>query len=265
MEKNFNFMGGIVRIILNDVLIEEEIISEKISEEYQRLDKIFNFFNEESELSQLNKKRKMKISKELLDVLKKALVYSKKTKGEYDVSLGKYILERKTGRELSEIKCSYRDIKINGSQVSLENENVLVDLGSIAKGHITDKFGEILEELGIESFIIDSRGDILVKGESEIGIQNPRKEGLIEVIKLKDEAVATSGDYRQNYGGYDKSHILNQKDLISVSVIAKTAEEADVVASAIFTSGSKKTKDFIRKSVKAITIDKNLKIKHFNL
>ncbi len=261
--------GGEANIILYTPLEEEakEIIREAYSEAL-KLQKIFNFFDKESELSVLNSKRKLQVSEELLHVIKKALEFSDLTKGKYDITLGKSIRQRKNKQEVSKIKGSYKDIKINGNEITLENADVMIDLGSIAKGYITDKIAEFLKEKGLEEFIIDSRGDIVVSGNEPyaLGIKHPRQEGNIFSIKLKNQAVATSGDYNQFDKTFDKSHIINQNNVISVTIVANTLEEADAYATAFFVAKEKEREKMIKsnKFIKGMILDKKLNTSMFN-
>jgi FAD:protein FMN transferase len=263
-------LGKNIEVVFYDV--EEsiaKIIFEEIYEEGIRLQKIFNFFDQDSELSQLNKKRIIIASKELLEVIKKALVYCEKTNGEYDISIGKQIIERKKGQEITPINCSFMDIEIKENIIKLNHPDVIIDLGSIAKGYITDKLVEFVKDKGIKSGFIDSRGDIRVFGKNlqKIEIQHPRdKEKILFAINLKDSAIATSGDYNQFYQSYDKPHILRKKDLISVSVIAPTLIEADALASVIFLLEKEKREAFLKvnSQIKVFTIDKDLNEKEYN-
>ena len=202
-----------------------------------RLQKIFNFYDSDSELSRLNSRREMKASRELREVIKMALEFSSLTDGEYDISLGKQILQRKKGLGMRPIDSSYKDIEVKGDKIILHHPDALIDLGSIAKGYITDRLAEFLRGQEIKEFIIDSRGDIVVSGTfyQVIEIQHPRDadKGLFP-LKLRNQAVATSGDYKQFYGSFENSHIVNSKDVISVTVVAKTLAEADVYATVLF-------------------------------
>jgi thiamine biosynthesis lipoprotein len=150
--------GSEISFILDEVdeTISGDIVEEAF-EEGLRLQKIFNFYDEKSELSLLNRKRKLSVSDELLEVLKMALEMGKRTRGKYDITLGKQFRQRKLGSEVEKINCSYKDVKIKGNNVELMNEDVLIDLGSIAKGYITDKMAEILINNGVVSGLIDSR------------------------------------------------------------------------------------------------------------
>lgn len=263
-------LGSTIKIALYDTPKQvSDIIFPEVYLEALRLQKIFNLYDKESELSLLNKTKKQQVSPELLEVIKKALEYCKKTNGEYDISLGKQIIERKSKKQLSKQNYSYKEIIIKGNEVTLSNPEIIIDLGSIAKGYITDNLAEFIESKGIVSFFIDARGDMLSRGGygEEVTIQHPReKEKTLNPIKIKNEAIATSGDYNQFYGSYDKSHIINQKDLISVSVIANNLMDADVFASAVFLLNKKEREELIKANpkFKVQTIDKELNENFYN-
>ena len=80
------FGGEIEFIIYGESYEKVQKIIDEIYIEALKFQKIFNFFDETSELSQLNKKRKMKVSKDLLHVLRKAIQFSKITNGKYDIT-----------------------------------------------------------------------------------------------------------------------------------------------------------------------------------
>ena len=150
----------------------------------------------------------------------------------------------------------------------MNNSEILIDLGSIAKGYITDKLADFLEKNGIEEFLIDSRGDICVRGKlfHILGIQHPRKKGITCSIKIKNQAVATSGDYMQYSTKFEESHIINQKDFSSITIVAPTLEEADVYATAIFTSSKESIDKLVRlnNKIKVLIIDKSNNLKMMN-
>ena len=88
-----------------------------------------------------------------------------------------------------------------------------------------------------------------------IGLQAPRDEDdLIARLVLRDLAVATSGDYRRyaEAGGERQSHILDPqsgqsaRELISVSIIAPTAMEADALSTAFYVMGPQASLDYCR-------------------
>jgi FAD:protein FMN transferase len=270
--------GGKVGFMLYDVEKDAaELIRPALMDEAKRLQKIFNFYDEQSELSELNRKREIDISDELLEVLLCALKYAELTAGEYDISQGKIILARKKGEREPKKSCSYKDILIQkGSagkknKVTLKNDDVLIDLGSIAKGYIADKLIDFLKESGVNSALIDARGDVAIYGDEEetIWIAHPRLEGeSVGEITLKNGAVATSGDYKQYMVDYKHSHILNQKELISVTIVAESLMQADVIASAVFVTNGKTREQIISKAAangcRIFTVDENINITKYN-
>jgi thiamine biosynthesis lipoprotein len=263
-------MAGEIEFHLHNVnpAIGSEILEETYIEAL-RMQKIFNFYDSLSELSVLNKKRTIIASKELLEVLRIALDFCKKTNGAYDISLGKAILERKSGKTVSKQSCSYKNIKIIENTIIFDNKDVLIDLGSIAKGYILDKLSEYLQNIGVKEGLINCRGDIRVFGNKKelILIQHPRdKDKIITSFKIKESGIATSGDYNQYFGSFNKSHILGKKDLISVTVIAPTLTEAEVFSTSLIVLEKSKREKLIRDYPKyrVFTVDEKLEEKSYN-
>ncbi len=267
---NRKMFGKEIKIAVHDIepMLAEGVVSAAYAEGL-RLQKIFNFYDSESELSLLNKRRKLEVSAELLEVLQKSLEYCRMTDGEYDISLGEVIRSRKEGRPEPEVSYSYRDIRIQENLVNLEQQGMLVDLGSIAKGYIVDRIVHCLQSQGVLSGIVDGRGDIRVFGDNGciIGVQHPREpDKHIRTIRLTDMAVATSGDYSQYKGDFEHSHIVRKKDLISVTVIAKDLMDADAFATALSVCSIKKRKSLLdaHKTIIAMTVDRELKVDYHN-
>lgn len=268
VHKKVKLFGKEADIYIYDV---DKVLGEEAADEAFRegvhLHKVFNYYDETSELSKLNRKRSILASDELLKVMKKALDMCKLTKGQYDISLGAYAEKRKQGEELQRIRCDYTGITIKGNLITLANPNIKVDLGSIAKGYIVDRMIDCLKASGVKSALIDARGDIRLFGKAQvIGVQHPREPGkIIEWLKIKNAAVATSGDYNQYVGSFDNSHIINSKELASVTVVAKDLMTADLLATAIFVCKEKERASLLKKyKAKALTIDKGLVKKYYN-
>lgn len=124
-----------------------------------------------------------------------------------------------------------------------------IDLSAIGKGFAVDRVGDRLRELGVNDFVFELGGEILAgDGEWEVAIEKP-DPATIEIsrtVKLRNQALATSGNYRQFKpapGGL-ASHILDprtRKPIVrppcSVSVIAADCATADAWATALFVLG----------------------------
>ncbi|MEX1115692.1 MAG: FAD:protein FMN transferase [Akkermansiaceae bacterium] len=124
-----------------------------------------------------------------------------------------------------------------------------VDLSSIGKGFAVDRVGERLKELGVRDFIFNLAGEALAgDGGWSIGIELPDPAGTIisDTITLSNQAIATSGNYRQFHLNAEgiQSHIINPqtglpviRPLSSVTVIAGDCATASAWATALFVMG----------------------------
>lgn len=231
-----------------------------------RLQKIFSLYDKSSELSRINRLRSVKASPEMLEVLNAALELCRLSNGEYDISLGRQFMQRKSNQAVTKAGCSYRDIAINGDYVKLLNDEAMLDLGSIAKGYIAECACDFLASQGVESGYVDARGDIRVFGDQrEVGVMHPRNCGLISAIRLENMGVATSGDYMQFNKSFDESHIINNKELISATAVSGNLMNADSYATAIMVSSKDCRESLIRRlGCPAMTVDRDLNIMYYN-
>ncbi len=126
-----------------------------------------------------------------------------------------------------------------------------IDLDGIAKGYAVDRAIDALREHGIEAALVDAGGDIGLLGASpsargwRVGVKHPREEGILGVVTLSEGSVATSGDYQRyvTIDGVRYHHLLDPatgyptRGVLSVTVIAPRATEADAFATAVFVLG----------------------------
>jgi thiamine biosynthesis lipoprotein len=262
--------GKEVEIMIYDV--EEPLAHMVLEDTYQeglRLQKIFNLYDPTSELSELNRKRNINASPELIHVIRTALEFSKLTEGRYDVTKGREFLQRKGGKPVLPVGCSYKDVKIEKNTVKLNHPDIMIDLGSIAKGYIADRMVEFMIGRGIEDGFIDARGDLRAFGEHKetINVQHPRDPSkLISPIIVSDRSVATSGDYSQYVHSYETSHIIGKSELISVTVVADNLMLADVLATCIIVLGTAKSNELMAgfPQVQAFVLDNGLRESKIN-
>ena len=136
---------------------------------------------------------------------------------------------------------------------------VRIDLGGIAKGWAVQKTAQ---QLGIYGpCLVDAGGDMLTIGTVpgtthwSIEIADPRDwEKDVTTLRIRDQAVATSGIDRRRWqrNGVWQHHLIDprtgrpsESDLLTATVIAPTAVEAEVYAKAVFLLGSQAGLDFI--------------------
>ena len=169
-------------------------------------------------------------------------------------------------RAVGAIELSSRDRRI----LKLD-AGAALDLSAIAKGWATDRVSAGLTEAGHTNHLVEVGGEVRTAGHSSSGgpwrvaIERPparsaeldaeirveaTKEslppGLQQVLEITDEALATSGDYRNYWerDGVRYSHTIDPRTgrpvvhaLVSASVIHESCAVADAYATALMVLG----------------------------
>ncbi|MGQ1928760.1 FAD:protein FMN transferase [Ornithobacterium rhinotracheale] len=141
-------------------------------------------------------------------------------------------------------------------------------------GYINDYVAHILDQAGVKSYLVEIGGEIRAKGKKEdgntwvVGVDVPKSgdQDLFTTVPLDNESLATSGNYRKFHildNGDKVVHTMNPIDgtsgisnLLSATVIAPTAAEADATATALMAMGLDKAKAYAqnRKDLKFLLI-----------
>lgn len=146
----------------------------------------------------------------------------------------------------------YRQVRLHGNTVYLEEENARLDLGGAAKGYIAGIGRDVLVEQGVQRGILNAGGDVVVIGERpdgrpwRIGIANPDSPNeVFAYVEVRDLSVVTSGHYQRTYriGEGHYSHILSPftgwpaQTVKSATVVAPDPLLADMLSTAIVVLG----------------------------
>lgn len=256
-------------------------------DEIRRIDELLSTYKENSDISILNQnKRIIEPSEDLIVNIEKANYYSELSDGSFDISV-KPILdlytytfseenrpptEDEVKRELE--KVGYSRIIIDENEISI-GEGQKITLGGIAKGYAVDKAIEVLLENGIKNALVNAGGDMRAVGkkygsiEWSIALANPRDgEEFITLVPISDKAIVTSGDYERYYDeNKEFHHIVNPltgysaTELISVTIIADNAFDADAISTAVFVLGKEKGLELVEQlGVDAVIITKDREI-----
>lgn len=131
---------------------------------------------------------------------------------------------------------------------------VVVDLSAIAKGYALDVAAQGVVRMGAGAFALEVGGEVCALGVRPDGspwlvaveAPTPESRTVFRVLSLRDEAVASSGDYRNFYeiDGVRYGHILDPRSGLpvrwqgySVSVVHPEAARADAWATALSVLG----------------------------
>lgn len=252
-----------IKFLYHSEKTAQKIISQ-IDDELVRIDSLLNRFSENSLVSELNRNLRVKAPGDIIYLFSLSDSVAQLTDGLFDISIAplveiwgfyKHEFKDPNSVEVKKIKklVDYRKIQIKNDSIIIP-EGMKVDLGGIAQGFAADRVKTILKKHNVKSALINIGGEIAVIGQSpkrrpwRIGIKNPRGEGIIETVELKDEALSTSGDYEKFFliNNNRHPHIINPKtgfpasDFVSVTIFAKNAAFADAIATATAIMGPEK-------------------------
>lgn len=235
--------------------------------EAKRIEHIMEPLKGDGELKRINTNPAetwWKLSPELKTVIDRSVFFYEKSGGAFDSTIAsvKWLWEFEKGGRLpseNEIKealgtVGLSQVKIKGDSLSLGSPGTKLDLGGGAKGYVVDRMIVFLKESGIIAALVNAGGDIYTFGKKPggidwvIGFRHPRTERTIKLDTISLPAVATSGDYERYFiqDGIRYHHIFDPvtgypaRGCVSVTVWAKTAMDADIIATAIFVLGSQK-------------------------
>lgn len=158
---------------------------------------------------------------------------------------------------------THKTDRLDGS-VCLE-PSVQIDFNAIAQGYSVDLIADLLEDQGVQNYLIEVGGEIKARGVNtedknwRVGIDKPLEEIDIDdrfqfILELENKSLATSGNYRKFYekDGVKYSHTINpmtgfpvQNRLLSVTVVTNECSLADAYATAFMAMGVEKTKKLI--------------------
>lgn len=250
----------------------------KTKEIIKKCDRLFDAYNEDSELYKLNKDKRLYCTDDneyIFDIIKKSYPYCNDF---FDISIRNISRlwdfnsdnpDIPDGAEIKEAleTVGYENIVVSDNEIFLKN-NCSIELGAVAKGYCADKVFEVLKGDGA---VIDIGGTVIsgIKGDINVGIKNPDGEGILGTFKMKyGDAVSTSGSYERYFykNNIKYHHILDPKtgictdnNLISVTVVSDSALKSDILSTTYFVEGFNEKKSY-GDNVTAIFVTKDKKV-----
>ena len=270
-----------IKIIVENDSINTELLQKNIDIALVKLNQEMSTYIKDSELSQFNQLRSLEpvtISHGLTRVMSEAIRLGKLSHGKLDVTIGplvnlwgfgpEYRLDKVPSDELlkaTKNKIGIEKITLNGNTLSKQSDDLYIDLSTIAKGYGVDLVAELIEANGIHNYLVEIGGEMRLKGFKHTGelwhvaIEKPitNERVVQQVIVPKDNAVATSGDYRIYFEseGQRFSHIIDpdtgkpiNHKLVSVTVIHPSSMTADGLSTAMMVMGEEEALNFAEKN-----------------
>lgn len=259
---------------------------EEASNYQQEIDSLLEDFNQSlsyyqpnSVVSRINRNETDATDEYFRTVFQRAQQISQTTGGAFDVTVAPLVnawgfgfkeKETMTPEKVDSLKqlVGYERVSLVGQRIVKQDPAIQFDFNSIAKGYAADVVGAFLEEQGIDTYMVEIGGDLMVKGlkpdgsQWRIGMEKPAAssddpQDWDFYVELKDQAVATSGNYRRYYeeDGQRYSHTIDpvtgypvSHNLLSVSVFAPDAMTADAYATAFMVMGLQRSIEYVERN-----------------
>lgn len=267
-------MGTIVSIQIIGPKNRSEGALHLAFDEIKRIEYQMDIHKKNSEISRLNKEGRLeKASPDLIYVINRSIHYSRISEGAFDITIhpilelwrnkinsGSYPANQEINDTLTLV--NYSNITVINDTVRFELAGMSIVLGGIAKGYAVDRAVKVIREQGFDSGFVNAGGDGMYFGTKQdgspwrVGLRNPdNKTESIVVLDISDMAVATSGNYERYFNESARlSHISDpgtgypSQSIISATVIAASAMEADALATAVFVLGPEEGMELIEKT-----------------
>ncbi|EJY42875.1 ApbE family protein [Enterococcus faecium 505] len=252
-----------------------------------------------SEIDEVNEQagiKPVKVSDDVYTLVKRAYEYSQDSQGGFDMAIGAITQLWRIGfddaRKPSQEEIDqalklvdYHKIELNDKEktVYLKEKGMIIDLGAIAKGYITDEVVKVLKKQGVTTAIVDLGGNVYVLGHSPrgenqdwtVGIQDPNmaRGSVLGSIKERNKTLVTSGIYERylEVDGKKYHHLFDPKtgypfdnDIASVTIITDKSIDGDGLSTAVFSMGVKKGLEYVESELnngtEAIFVTKDDKV-----
>ena len=230
--------------------------AEKAHQRFVELDHLYDIYNNYDGLNNIKTindnagKAPIKVAPEIIDLISFSIEWYDKTPPLSNIALGAPLSIWHQYREagiadpehaelppMDKLKAAAQHTDIHkvivdkaASTVYLEDPEMSLDVGTVAKGYATELIAQELKAEGWTSFIVNAGGNVRVVGKPldgvrqhwGIGITNPDKpddmsdDATLDTVFCTDMSVVTSGDYQRYYmvDGKRYCHIIDPNTLM---------------------------------------------------
>jgi thiamine biosynthesis lipoprotein len=252
LHRSFRAMGTEMELLLD---ADSNAPLAGAEEELRRLESLLSRFLPGSELSRLNAAGSLDVGPELLELAELALAARERTDGRFDPTVHDALVAAGYDRPFDLLDPASRPVDTprarcagavavdrHAGRIALE-PGYRLDLGGIAKGWAADHVVAFLSESG--PALVNAGGDVSAAGAAwPVGVETPA--GTL-TLELEAGGIATSGRDRRVWqrDGEERHHVIDPvtgepatSDVLTVTVAATSAAEAEVLATSLFLAGS---------------------------
>ncbi|MBR4388436.1 MAG: FAD:protein FMN transferase [Prevotella sp.] len=270
--------GMVFGTLYNITYQHESDIQPEIDSVLHQVDYSLSPFNPESVISHINSNSDMKTDTMFRDVFELSMRVSEVTNGAFDITVAPLVNAWGFGFKNGTMPNShavdsllqlvgYRKVHLSPrGEVSKSDPRIMLDCSAVAKGYGCDVVARLLRSHGIDNYMIEIGGEVVVRGQNErhqswrIGVSKPVDDSLRvnteqqAILSITDRALATSGNYRNFYykDGQKYAHTIDphtgypvSHSLLSATVLARDCATADAYATAFMVLGADRAKQLL--------------------
>ena len=258
----------------------DDDLHKEILDKLKEVDATLSMFNEKSVIARVNSNQRPELTPMFLEVFLEAQKISEETNGAFDITVGPLVNAWGFGFKNEQMPdkhavdslmaiVGYQKVSYDGKHIIKRDPRITLDCSAIAKGYGVDVVARLLEEKGIDNYMVEIGGEVVTHGISEkrvpwkIGVTKPTDDPLQEgnelqtVLNLTDKAMATSGNYRNFYykGKRKYAHTIDPKtgypvqhSILSATVLTNRCMRADAYATAFMVMGFEGAKKVLERN-----------------
>ncbi|MCT4702448.1 FAD:protein FMN transferase ApbE [Enterobacteriaceae bacterium H20N1] len=283
-------MGTFWRVSLAGVdKARQDELRAKIQAQLDGDDRLLSTYKSDSALSRFNQSRSTEpypVAEAMSDIVTTSLRIGAKTDGAMDITVGPLVNLWGFGPDKQPVKIpNQAQIEAAKALTGLQHLTVInkagqqwlqkdlpglyVDLSTIGEGYAADHLARLMEQNGVSRYLVSVGGAVVTRGTNaedkawRVAIQKPtdRENAVQAIVDLNGHGISTSGSYRNYYEleGKRLSHVIDpttgapvQHKLVSATVIAPTAMEADGWDTGLMVLGTEKAKQVAQKEGLAV-------------
>ena len=271
--------------------VDQAALQQQITAELERIDLAMSNYRPDSTIEKFNQQQStspMEVGTELVQLVAQARFVSSQSQGCYDLTVKPLFdlwgfkadqFHQPTPEQLQQTMQSVGMAKIQDAGASMLAKQLpalRIDVSSIAQGWTVNQLAKIVEQSGIQNYLVEVGGELIVRGKKpqqqpwRVAIEKPLPgaQTLQKVITVQQDeplAVMTSGTYRHYFDadGVRYSHVLDARSgapvkhqTVSTTVLIEDPTLGDAWSTAFLCLGSKDGKPVAdRLGMKVLFID----------
>ena len=266
-----------------------EALRNKVQTQLDGDDRLLSTWKNDSALMRFNHSQSTTpwpVSEAMADIVTESLRIGRKTAGAMDITVGPLVNLWGFGPDKQPVSTpTQTQIDAAKARTGLDKLTVInradrqylqksipdlyVDLSTVGEGYAADHLARLMAEEGISRYLVSVGGALVSRGMNgdgqpwRVAIQKPtdRENAVQAIVDINGHGISTSGSYRNYYelDGQRISHVIDPQTgrpithkLVSVTVIAPTALEADGWDTGLMVLGTEKAQQVVREQGLAV-------------